>query len=938
MRNLEFVLRRGRALCAGVVFLFFASAIAGAQSSCPSMVEKTKSPAGNMFTEEQEGWLGDALADFAEHQYRVIDDPAETEYLRKIGNKVVAALPPTKIKFRFYILDSGEVNGLSFAGGRIYLTRKLIASAENEDEIAGVLGHEVGHIITHQSAFEISELMRKLLHINTVGDKDDIYRKYHQLLDAEERQPRSISNNEDNDQGVADYVGLVAMANAGYAPTSYAAFWNRSFFVNNKTGNAFTDFFGVTKPSEKRLRGMKQMIATLPAGCGATTTQATAEFLKWRDSVTANHHKHSAEKPAENMSIIALHPALRMDLQRIRFSPNGKMLFAQDESSIAVFNAETGKLTFRFDADGAKEAQWSADSARIVFHTPDLHTEEWDIKQQKMLTAHEMVIKADCIQTFLSADGRTLACIEIEHESDYLGNVYFDFDLFDVATNELLLHKKAFFVTYYRNVVNWINKAIYHGYNEPIGFTVSQDGKYMVLGGGSGKLAIDLQARSEIKLTGDFKGQNTTMMAFEANGVAGVDFENPSKTGIFSFPDGSRLKSIKFSSPRIGSVSKGNFILSDGKEENELYVLDLMKESVEFKSKTRTIDITDQTFAGESTNGDIIVGTFGAGKPVVVKHSLQMPQSPLGSIRVIHMSDDGRFLALSGRSRGAVWDIKTGERMYYTLGFTAAAFSKSAVYLDVPKREKVERAIYRASLDKHEIHKVDVKLNDDLFVQSGHLMQWSTDKNRSTLTVQDIDTGKELWKRTFDKQKPPFTYNYADENLVFTWNADSPGGKLEGQQTRSIALGIARLHDKSRGLIIEVLDAATGNTLKSAVLEKPPVYSGVNGLDQVRDTVLMDTVDNRVFMFSATDGTTFKQMFGHVVGVSAEAGLFCIRNRSDEIQVYDMSGKEITHLATSSPVRFAKFDATGEKLMLLGDDQKLRMVDFTKSVTLAKKQ
>lgn len=929
MRNSVIALRRARVVGSLVVLLALFAGNVNAQSSCPSMEEKTKSPAGNMFTEEQEGWLGEAFADFIEHRFRVVHDPAETKYLKKIGDKVVAALPPTKIKFSFYVLDSGEVNGLSLAGGRIYLTRKLIASAQSEDEVAGVLGHEVGHIITHQSALETSEMMRKLLHINSVGNKEDIYQKFHQLLDAEERLHKYGRDNEDNDQGVADYVGLVAMANAGYNPTLFAEFWNRSFFVNNKTGNAFTDFFGITKPSEKRLRGMKQMIGTLPQGCGSVTAQAPADFVAWREAVTANHHGFTAETTAKNTSVILLNPALRMDLQRIRFSPDAKMLFAQDESSIAVFESDTGKLIFRFDADEAKEAQWSEDSKHIVFHTPDLHVEEWDVNQQKMLTVREMVINADCVQTSLAPDGKTLACITVEHDLDADGNVLFDFDLFDVATNELVFQKKAFFITYYRHVLSWIHRAVNRGYNEPIGYTVSQNGRYMVVGGGFTKLAIDLESRKEIKLGRDFKDQDTAMMAFQENGIVGVNFKDPSNTGIFSFPGGERIRKITFSSPRIEAVSKGDFILSDTKEEGELYVLNLMTGKVEFRSKTKNIDISDHTFAAENANGDVLTGTFESGKPVAVKHSLKMPLSPLGSTRVIRLSSDGRFLAVSGRSRGAVWDLKTGERMYYTFGFIAAAFSKDAVYLDVPKRDKIERAIYRASLDKHEIHKVDVKLNDDLFVQSGHLMQWSTDNNHSTLTVQSIDTGKELWKRTFDKEKPPFTYNYSDENLIFTWNVNSSGGKLEAQRTPSVAAGVAHLHDKSKGLIIEVLSATTGEMLKSAVLEKPPVYSGVNGLDQVRDTVLMDTADNRVFMFSATDGTIFKQMFGRVVGVSAEAGLFCVRNRSDEIQIYDMSGKEINHLSSNSTVRFAKFDATGKKLMLLGADQKIRTIDLT---------
>ena len=56
------------------------------------------------------------------------------------------------------LVDSDEVNGFSIAGGHIYIHRKLAAVAKSDDELAGVIGHEIGHIISHQFAFETRAL------------------------------------------------------------------------------------------------------------------------------------------------------------------------------------------------------------------------------------------------------------------------------------------------------------------------------------------------------------------------------------------------------------------------------------------------------------------------------------------------------------------------------------------------------------------------------------------------------------------------------------------------------------------------------------------------------------------------------------------------------------------------------------------------------------
>jgi predicted Zn-dependent protease len=94
------------------------------------------------------------MADLLESRYTPAKDVAENAYLEQIGTRLLAVLPPTHIKFHFVLVDSVEINGFSLAGGRVYITRKLVANAHNEDEVAGVIAHEMGHILSHQFANE----------------------------------------------------------------------------------------------------------------------------------------------------------------------------------------------------------------------------------------------------------------------------------------------------------------------------------------------------------------------------------------------------------------------------------------------------------------------------------------------------------------------------------------------------------------------------------------------------------------------------------------------------------------------------------------------------------------------------------------------------------------------------------------------------------------
>ena len=299
------------------------------------------------------------MADMIESQYRPVPDPAENEYLGRITKRLLAALPPTTIQFRVILVDSPEVNGFSLAGGRVYLTRKLVANANSEDEVAAVFAHEMGHILSHQFAIETTADFKRLLNVTSVSDKADIYAKFQRLVDASmtDKHP-SRNGNSDEGQDEADTVSIYATAAAGYQPQAYADFWNRMFFVEGKIGGTLSDFFGTTKPESKRLRAILKLVNALPAGCGATEPSASPDFDHWHALVVANQPA-SVGLSAKPYSEVALNPPLRMDLERIRFSRDGKYILAQDESSISVLTRDPYQQVFRFDAEKALPAEFT---------------------------------------------------------------------------------------------------------------------------------------------------------------------------------------------------------------------------------------------------------------------------------------------------------------------------------------------------------------------------------------------------------------------------------------------------------------------------------------------------------------------------------------------------------------------------------------------------
>ncbi len=91
------------------------------------------------------------LEEFAK-QGQVYDDPRWQEYVQKVGQRLVANSPEPNREFHFTVLNLSDVNAFAMPDGYIFVYRGLLAYLESEDQLAAVIGHEIGHVVLHHSA------------------------------------------------------------------------------------------------------------------------------------------------------------------------------------------------------------------------------------------------------------------------------------------------------------------------------------------------------------------------------------------------------------------------------------------------------------------------------------------------------------------------------------------------------------------------------------------------------------------------------------------------------------------------------------------------------------------------------------------------------------------------------------------------------------------
>src|SRR5690606_25608101 len=122
-------------------------------AACTTMVNPvTGQREVTLMSPQQEVAAGREAAAQVAEQIGLVEDPALQRYVEAIGQRLAAASPRRDVQYRFAIADMPEPNAFALPGGWIYVSRGLLAYANSEDELANVMGHEIGHVAARHAA------------------------------------------------------------------------------------------------------------------------------------------------------------------------------------------------------------------------------------------------------------------------------------------------------------------------------------------------------------------------------------------------------------------------------------------------------------------------------------------------------------------------------------------------------------------------------------------------------------------------------------------------------------------------------------------------------------------------------------------------------------------------------------------------------------------
>lgn len=186
----------------------------------------------NIFKGEAEMWLADAAVKFEGGNLKPLDDQFIAEYVTKVGNHVAAhSVAPTK-KYQFIVTTSWRMDALTAGGGRIYITKGMLEQMESEDELAGILAHEIAHDAFAHVGKTVTRQMFWLTGTRKMKSAAEVEEAVKKLIEEAKKKPLAnlvevVLGFARFDELEADRAAFYNVYKAGYNPRAISSFFNR---------------------------------------------------------------------------------------------------------------------------------------------------------------------------------------------------------------------------------------------------------------------------------------------------------------------------------------------------------------------------------------------------------------------------------------------------------------------------------------------------------------------------------------------------------------------------------------------------------------------------------------------------------------------------------------------------------------------------------------
>jgi predicted Zn-dependent protease len=249
-------------------------------------------PSAYGLTIKEEKELSEEYMKVLRSYFKFVEDPVVVDYVNQIGRKILSKMPPQPFEYHFYVVDQEVFNAFATPAGHIFVYSGLLSAMEREEQLAGLLAHEIGHVKSRH----ISEKIERAENVSRAAYIGMIAGFAAALAGAPQAGQAMMMGSmagaqsmmlaySRGDEAEADQLGLNSMYNAGY------------------DGAGMVEMFEIMR--SKQWFGKDDIptwVMTHPA--------VDDRIIYVRNRVEAHDRKYGAPKPVDPMPFVRMHTRL----------------------------------------------------------------------------------------------------------------------------------------------------------------------------------------------------------------------------------------------------------------------------------------------------------------------------------------------------------------------------------------------------------------------------------------------------------------------------------------------------------------------------------------------------------------------------------------------------------------------------------------------------
>ncbi|HWS72869.1 MAG TPA: M48 family metallopeptidase [Thermoanaerobaculia bacterium] len=214
---------------------------------------------------DEEWQLGNQLAAEVASQVRLSNDAEALAYVNAVGERIHQQTPLAGRPFHFYIVNDPSVNAFALPGGHVYINSGLIAQADHANMLAGVMAHEISHVVARHSIQQMQQAQGiNVLGSILLGQNPSAL----QSILAQVVAGGAMARFSRADEKQADDLGLGYMAAAGYDPHGMLDMFQKLASLEKTSPSAVEKFFLDHPVTADRIRDISNRISQMRSTSG----------------------------------------------------------------------------------------------------------------------------------------------------------------------------------------------------------------------------------------------------------------------------------------------------------------------------------------------------------------------------------------------------------------------------------------------------------------------------------------------------------------------------------------------------------------------------------------------------------------------------------------------------------------------------------------------